>query len=110
MVDNIEFIKEKVSVETKISSDLITELNFYSQREYDDFVYNTMTVKLVGYIHSNLAEERDLVYHCKRPSFFDWLFRRRKSVTFNLKVKDLLINPPKTANTKRIYIFEQQTK
>lgn len=70
-----------------------------------DYIENLLTVRLSGFIYSNMIEERELTYYCDRPSFLDWLLRRCKKVKFNLKVKDLLLNP-KPENTERIYIVE----
>jgi hypothetical protein len=39
-----------------------------------------------------------------KPTFKEWLFGIKRVATFDLKVKDLLLNPPKDEiPTKRIY-------
>lgn len=100
------YTKEKISEIQKISEEVFTNLQLEVGRIDDDFIYQELTLKLSGYVYSNMAEERDLVYYCDRPKSFDWLFRRKRKVVFHLSVKDLLINPnPK--NTTRIYLIDQ---
>jgi len=102
----IEFKKEKIAVFEKIKRELLNDLKTDIGHIDNDFINDQLTAQLTGYIYSNMADERDLIYYCPRPKFFDWLFRRRKKVIFKLKIKDLLINASKPENTERIYIVE----
>lgn len=102
-MEQTEFKKERIAVMQKMSDELLNDLKFKLGQEGGDIVCGQLTARLTGFIYSNMAEERDLVYYCVRPTFFDWLFRRAKKVVFNLKVKDLLLKAPKTNNTERIY-------
>lgn len=103
----VEFDLEKIQAFEKISNELVADKTFEVGHADDDFINNLLTAKVSAYIYANTVDERDLVYLCERPKFTDWLFRRRKRAIFRLKVEDLLINPPKCKNTKRIYITEQ---
>ena len=100
------FEKEKIAVYQKISKEILSDLELLVSKADTDFIDKTMTMQLSGYIYSNLAEERVLHYYFDRPTFLDWLFRRKRKATFNLKVKDLKLNDPKTDNSIRIYIVE----
>ena len=102
----IIFEKEKMAAYMKISEQVFTDIKLQVGQEGMDYYQNLLTCELTGYIYSNLAEERELKYFAPRPTFLDWLLKRRKVVKFNLKVKDLLLNPPKLENTQRIYIVE----
>jgi hypothetical protein len=102
----IKFEKEKVAVMQKISNEVLNDLKLEVSQVSDDFVNKTMTMRLTGFIYSNLADERNLDYYFDRPTFLDWLLRRKRKATFNLKVKDLLLNVPKTDNSMRIYVVE----
>jgi hypothetical protein len=106
-METIEFKKEKIAVMQKISNEIIQDLCIKTGMDGDDIIYDQLTSRLTGFIYSNMAEERQLVYYCERPRFLDWLLRRTKRVVFNLKVKDLLLNPPKNVNTIRVYETEQ---
>ena len=106
----IKFDREKVAVMQKISKEVLSNLKLEFSQGEDDFVNEAteaMTMRLTGFIYSNLAEERDLNYYFDRPTFLDWLLRRRRKATFKLRVEDLLLNPPTTNKTIRIYVTER---
>lgn len=103
----IEFKKETLRAYNKISLELLTDITLKIGTVDDDAAREIVTYMIETEIYSNLAEERELTYYFKRPKFFDWLFRRSKVATFELKVKDLLINPP-PENTERIYIVNKK--
>lgn len=104
LFNEIPFDRVEISEAYKYSSRFIAESKVEAAQENDDFLKEMITIKVSSYIYENKAEERELVYYCDRPKFFDWLFRRRKKATFNLKVKDILIDPPKTDRSDRIYV------
>lgn len=87
----IEFKREVFSCFDRIPKEVIADL---SVEVLDDFLKSSVTRRVNAYFYSNTREERELVYYCDKPTFFDWLFGRKKRVVFNFKVKDLLINPP----------------
>ena len=88
----IKFEKEKIAVIDKISNNVLNDLKLEISQVAEDFVNETMTMRLTAFIYSNLAEERNLDYYFERPTFLDWLLRRKRKATFNLKVKDLLLD------------------
>ncbi len=103
--EKLVFDLDKASSYLKISNELISEFQISQSTVDMDLVYDQLTVKLDALFYSNLAEERILIYYCPRPTFFDWLFRRERKVEWELKVKDILLNPPKMPDkTKRIYL------
>ena len=61
----------------------------------DNFIRDQLTANLSAYVYANTMLERELVYYCEPPTFFDWLFRRKRRVVFTLIVNDILKNPPK---------------
>jgi len=110
MEEQIIFEKEKVTMVQKISEELLNGLKLETYKDIDAYFRKTMTLRLSGFIYSNLADERNLDYYFDRPTFFEWLFRKRRKATFNLKVKDLLLNAPKTDNSIRIYVVSASEK
>ena len=100
------FEAEKLAAYKRISKELLNDTEFKLDN-YEDYLNETMTATLSSYIYNNMAEKRELIYYCDRPSFLDWLLRRSKKVIFNLEVRDLLLNAPKTNNTMRIYIVNR---
>lgn len=106
--DENVFNREKIRIKEIISEQCISDLELNLGRTAENFINNELTVLLTGHVFSKTIEERTLSYYCEPPTFFDWLFRRRKKVNFDFKIKDLLINPPKnTENTIRIYDINQ---
>ena len=105
-MEKIEFTKEKIAVMEKISGSII-DSEFAIGIEQGDVLTDTMTVKLKAYIYTCVAEERELIYYTTKPTFMDWLRGRTKRVVFDLKVKDMLLNPPADReNTLRLYSTE----
>lgn len=100
------FEQEKIGEIMKFSKDFITDKELKIGSDNNDFMTNTLTAKMIAKIYTNTIDERDLIYYAERPTFFDWLFRRKKKVVFRFKAKDLLFNPPKNGNS-RIYIIER---
>lgn len=103
-MNKITFSKEKISFHSKVSKDiLMNNIELSSGLVDDDFINDQFTIRLEAWLLANTSEKRELVYHFKRPTFLDWFFRRKRRAIFNLKVKDLLLNPPATNDTVRIY-------
>jgi len=102
----IEFTKEKLSTDYQVSKDLInaiSEVTFESGQTELDSILNLMTLRLDAYYLAHLSEKIPLQFECKRPTFLDWLLRRRQIAKFELHVKDLLLKPPALPDTQRIY-------
>lgn len=101
------FEKEKLTVMKKISNEVLKSTNFDISTEYMDFVKDQLTAKLAAFIYADTVVERKLEYWFDRPTFFDWLFRRRRKAIFKLKIKDILLNAPEIEkNVLRIYRTE----
>ena len=97
-----EYTKEEVSVMQKISKEVLNDLTLEANAKSFDIMYNTITMRLSGYIYSRTSEERKLEYYFDRPSFLDWALRRKRKAIFNLIVKDLALKKPEE-NTLRTY-------
>ena len=106
--EKVEFDVKKLSAKHKFSKLLLSHAQFLSGHDGDDFVTETLTAMLEGYILSHTADNRVLRFECKKPRFLDWLLGRREIATFKLEVNDLLLNPPKLKNTKRVYMINNE--
>lgn len=104
MENKIDYQKEKLSTMQKISNEVFNDLKIEMYKDSYDYLYNTMTVQLSAFIYSKMVDERELHYYFERPKFLEWLFRKKRKATFNLKVKDLLLNKSETKDT--IWIYE----
>lgn len=99
----ITFSREKISTHCKVSRDIITEASIRIGNEGIDFIEETLTAQLEAFVWSRLSEKRTITNVFKRPSFLEWLFRKKREVKIEIDVKDLLLNPPVIESTKRIY-------
>lgn len=76
----------------------------------DDLMYDQLTVQLHGFVASMAKEEGEFTVYFKRPTFFDWLFRRipQKKVSYSIrqlmKVNKLIL--PDNIRVIEIPIFE----
>lgn len=101
MEENLE--TTKVAVMRKISEELLHDVKYQAEMTGDDVTVGLANEFLSAKVYSLMAEERILLYTCPKPSFFDWLFRREKTVYFELKIKDLVGLPEKRQGSERIY-------
>lgn len=89
-----QFRRETIAVCEKVPKTLVSDIKFKIDHVGYDLMEDLLTHMMYGNIYSKMADERVLTYYAPKPTFFDWLFGRIKKVEFQLKVKDLLINPP----------------
>lgn len=102
--EEVRFNREKVQAIQILSEQCLSDLKLNIGQTAENFMQREFTAQLTAFVYSNTIDERTLDYYCERPTFFDWLFRRRKKVSFEFKAKDLLLNPPKNdKDTLRVY-------
>jgi hypothetical protein len=90
----VRFNREKVAATMQMSKDCLVDLKLDIGQTSENYISDMLTARLTGHVYSNTIDERKLEYYLERPTFFDWLFRRRKKVVFDFKAKDLMLNPP----------------
>lgn len=102
----ITFNREKIASMMKISKRCISDIEIKTYQTSEDYITDKLTVQLEAFIYSNTIDERKLEYYLERPSFLDWLLRRRKKVMFDFKAKDLMLDAPIKNKDKFIRIYE----
>lgn len=106
MKKQIKFTREYNSVFCKVS-----RLELSQGLESNDFSDGLMTLMLKQIFYSTLSDTKDLEYTFNRPTFLEWILRKKKIVNVKCEVKDVLINPPKMRKeTVRTYIFTTDEK
>ena len=98
------FVRQKLAAYEKIS---LCETELIIDQIDDDFINKLATVILKGYVYENTKEIRNLSYTFKRPTFLDWILRRKRNVTVKVEVKDLLNDPPKDCTRIAIVNFNK---
>lgn len=73
----------------KFTEEYISDVKIQYGKDSDDFIKNLVTVRLKTDLYSKFVENRTITKEFERPTFFDWLFRRNKKYTFNVKVSEV---------------------
>jgi len=109
--EEIAFDKEELSAFMKIEKQLLDNKEFSVGYENEDFLTNLVSIMMKSHIYSNTSEIRNIEHVLEKPSFLDWLFGRERKVNIEVKVKDLLLTPPrKGIDTARIYLMGIKNK
>jgi len=97
----MHFDKQKLRNYHKMSNEFIASCDM---SVYIDGLMDETIVSFDGWFYSNMADKKEIIHYCERPTFLDWLFRRQKKVIINVEAHDLLLNPPiLPKETARIY-------
>jgi hypothetical protein len=102
--NEILFKKETIGSHMNVCREIVTEDTELFNYLLDDFS-NDHAVTVNTYFYSNMQDERILTCVYDSPTFFDWLFKRKRHANFKVTVKDCLLNPPKH-NEPVIRIYE----
>lgn len=84
-----EFKKQSFVSFDKFTEQYISEIQIQYGQESDDFIKNLITARLKTDLYSKFIEDRTFTKEFKRPTFFDWLLRRKQKYTFNVKVSEV---------------------
>ncbi len=93
-----EFKKQSFVSFDKFMEEYISDIQIQYGKDSDDFIKNLVTVRLKTDLYSKFVEERTFTKEFKRPTFFDWLFRRKQKYTFNVKVSEVTKYVPNVDN------------
>lgn len=96
-----EFKKEKIATYTKFTNEYLEEVK--SSTEYMDVEYGLMTIRLSNFIFTRMIGEKTITKTFARPTFFEWLFRKERTVWIDVVAKEIMENPP---NTKANIIYK----
>lgn len=100
------FSKEKVAIFHKISeevlNDVVKEIGYVG----DDTAADKYMIRLSATVYAMTAAEIDVVYSFGIPTFMDWLLGRRRTVTINVKARDLLKHAPLQGDCIRTYAVD----
>lgn len=84
-----EFKKQSFVSFDKFTEEYISDVKIQYGKDSDDFIKNLITVRLKTDLYSKFVENRTITKEFKRPTFLDWLFRRKLKYTFNVKVSEV---------------------
>jgi len=84
-----EFKKQSFVSFDKFTEQYISDVKIQYGKDSDDFIKNLVTARLKTDLYSKFVENRTITKEFKRPTFFDWLLRRKQKYTFNVKVSEV---------------------
>lgn len=85
-----QFKTETITVERVAQYMKVTPEFLKTGMEADDFMYETLTAMLHGYIYTMAKEEGEITVHIERPTFLDWLLRRTKQKKVKYVIRELV--------------------
>jgi hypothetical protein len=80
--------EEKITVE-KIAQYMKVAEEIRMGRDANDFIHSELTAMLYGWIATAAKESGTIDVYVPAPSFFDWLFRRNKTISVPYTIKAL---------------------
>ncbi len=97
-----EFNKEKIVAYEKYTSHALEELKV--GYEGNDIILDLLTVQLSNFIFTRMIGEETITKTFARSTFFEWLFRKKRTVLIDVVAKEILKNTP---DTDIIYKIEE---
>lgn len=92
----MEYKKEKIGCYEKYTNECYEELRI--GQEGEDFIRNQLAVRLDNYIFTHMVGKYEHTKYFDRPTFLDWLLRRRRTINIKVDIKEMLPYPPKGDN------------
>lgn len=102
------FTKEKIAVNEKISDLFLKEMDLSIAKNGDDFVRELFTIQLESFIMTRLNEKQNIIVYRERPTFMEWILRKRRSFVFEISCKEVLKNPPSLPNGSSSILYSVQ--
>lgn len=91
----IVFTREKVAYAEKVTEEYLTQLNMEVGREDLDFIREQATLQFSSFLLSHMNAHQVIRVQTERPSFLDWLLRRKPVFNIEVKCMEVLKNPPR---------------
>jgi|SRR5688572_6151161 len=107
MIQEIKYNKEKVAANCKVSKELITDPKMFVGQEGMDYAMDTLTCQIETFIVSRLSETQKTRVYAERPTFLDWLLRRKRSFEIVVNAKEVIKNPPTFKGGSIMYAINQ---
>jgi hypothetical protein len=101
----IKFYKEQIAIDARFSELLMNNISIQATKTEDDFIKNTLTVRLNAFVMARLNEKKTLTVYRERPTFWEWLTRKPRTFTFEFNCKEVLKNPPVLPPDKSVMIY-----
>lgn len=107
MMERITFNKNKLAVSAKLSSVLLEDVRATTGLDAFDLVKDQLTVQLVAGFMTALNETKNITVYAERPTFLDWLLRRKRRFVLTVNAKEILKDPPKVESGILMYELKE---
>jgi hypothetical protein len=91
-----EFTKKKITAYRKFSNQMLEDVTI--RQEDGDFERELMTMQLSNFIFTNMVGHKMITKTFERPTFFEWLLRKERTVHIDVIAEEILPNLPNTKN------------
>lgn len=106
-----EFELTKKTFEKKlVHLDFYADAKVFKYHNTEKVIFEHFAYELDAYIYKRTRDNIAVTYEFEQPSFLDWIFRRKRKFTVNLKVSDIIKNPPPDVKENYIEIYEVELK
>lgn len=103
-LEEIVFKRERLTVGSRLSN------NFIANAKIDviqDHLYHSWSTHLDAYFYTHLKDTQTITVYHKRPTFFEWLFRKKIAIEVSIECKELFRNPPELDHNPFLYVVKQ---
>ena len=83
----------KLLLDKKISRAIVNS-EFDVAQMADDVMNDVYTAMVKCAVYTHTVAKPQIIFYAKPPSFLDWLLRRKRKLTFEVELKDILTDLP----------------
>ncbi len=84
---------EKIAARQKISRAIVNS-EFDVAQMADDVMNDVYTAMVKCAVYTHTVAKPQIIFYAKPPSFLDWLLRRKRKLTFEVELKEILTDLP----------------
>ena len=79
------YTKQKIAAFMKAHQDMISESKLTSGFDGIDYINNLLTFRLEAFIYKSAQPTQTITHVVKRPTFFEWIFRRERFINITVE-------------------------
>lgn len=75
---------------------------------FDDYAKGRMVHEMHAYMYQRTLPVHTVSYEFERPTFLDWLLRRKRKFTVDIHANEVLMDPPKIFSHQVLVVWEHK--
>jgi len=100
------YTKQKISAYMKATPEMMTERNLRIGMDGEDFINDLLTCQLEAFIYKSAQPTQTTYHYVPRPTFLDWMLKRRKVINITVECDKVLKVAP---DDKSILVYNIKT-